>query len=66
MKQSKATEQAEQRTDACNNARSRMAALDAGGRQMRFNERGERYFLDDRMVANERASAQREATQSCG
>ena len=65
QKQAKLDEQNKQKTEACTNARSRMAGLESGGRQVRFNEKGERTFLDDSQITQERSSVQRDISNYC-
>jgi Domain of unknown function (DUF4124) len=65
QKQAKLDEQNKQKIEACRNARSRMAGLEAGGRQVRFNEKGERTFLDDAQITQERSSVQRDISSYC-
>jgi hypothetical protein len=50
---------------ACANARSRVAGLEAGGRQVRFDANGQRQYLDDNQVAQEKAQAQQDASKYC-
>jgi hypothetical protein len=62
--QEKATE-ATQRQENCRNARGSLASLEAGGRQTRFNEKGERYILDDAQTARELDRARQAVDQWC-
>jgi hypothetical protein len=42
----------------CRNARAQFMTLNSGGRQMRMDEKGERYYLDDEQIAREKERAQ--------
>ncbi len=55
---------AKQNEDNCRRARAQMAGLEAG-RQARFNEKGERYFLEDTQIEQEKAHARRDIEQLC-
>lgn len=57
--------QAQQKEQNCQQARSALAGLNAGGRQARFDEKGERAFLDDNQIALEKEKAQKTVEQSC-
>ena len=60
----KATE-AQQREENCRVSRGALAGLEAGGRQSRINEKGERVFLDDAQLAAERERARTAVEQWC-
>ena len=49
----------------CNAVRGNLAALQAGGRAARFNEKGERIYIDDAERANEIAKSQAQVGQYC-
>ena len=49
----------------CRRARQQVTTLEAGGRQVRVDEKGERYFLDEAQIANEKSAAQKEVAQWC-
>ena len=51
--------------EACTSARSRLAGLEAGGRQVRFDPSGERHYLDDQQIAQEKTQAQQDAAKYC-
>ena len=51
--------------EACANARSRVAAMEAGGRQVRFDANGERHYLDDDQISHEKERAQQDASKYC-
>ena len=53
-----------QKADACSRARSAIASLETG-RQSRFNEKGERTFLDDGQIQQELARARDQAAKAC-
>ena len=60
-------EQAEARRkqEACQQAREQLSRFDSGMRIAGVNAQGERYFLDDAQVAQEKARAQAAANQWC-
>jgi hypothetical protein len=60
-------EQAEARRkkEACQQAREQLARFDSGMRIAAVNPQGERYYLDDGQVAQERARAQASVNQWC-
>lgn len=58
--------QEEERQRACTQARSQLAALESGQRVARFNERGEREFLDDAGRAAEIERSRGFIAQNCG
>jgi hypothetical protein len=60
----KATE-SQQRAENCRLSRSNLAGLEAGGRQSRVNDKGERFFLDDAQLASERERARTAVEQWC-
>ena len=62
--QEKATEAA-QREENCRNSRGTLVSLEAGGRQTRFNDKGERYILDDAQTARELERARQAVDQWC-
>jgi hypothetical protein len=65
-KQSLDAENAQERLRACNQARGVLAAIEAGGRMVRYSPTGERIFLDEAGVAAERAQAQKVVAAACG
>jgi hypothetical protein len=62
-----AKKQAEARDKAenCSRARSAVANMQMGGRQMRTDEKGERVYLDEQQIAQEIARAQQIAAATC-
>jgi hypothetical protein len=46
------------REENCRNARAQLITLGYGGRQMRIDDKGERYYLDDEQIAREKERAQ--------
>lgn len=60
-----AAQKAKAAEDNCRRARQNVATLDAGGRQARVDDKGERIFLDDAQIAKERAEAQRSVSEWC-
>lgn len=70
--QAKAAKEAEQKAalsqqklDNCRIARDRLAAFEAGGRITQINAAGERVYLDDAQIEQERASARQAVAQAC-
>lgn len=57
--------QSEQKQDNCRNARERLATFEAGGRITRLNAAGERYYLDDAQIEQEREGARLAVKQAC-
>jgi len=49
----------------CSAVRGNLAALQAGGRAARFNEKGERVYLDDSQRASEIQKSQGQISQYC-
>lgn len=49
----------------CNNARQQLASLESGTRQARVDSKGERYFLDDQQIEQEKARARKAVEASC-
>jgi hypothetical protein len=70
--QAKAAKESEQKTaearlkeENCRNARERLAQYEIGGRQTRIDEKGERYYLEDAQIEQEKARARSDVSQSC-
>jgi Domain of unknown function (DUF4124) len=57
--------ESKRKQEDCRRAREQVAQYDMGGRISRMDDKGERYFLDENQVAQERAKAQASADQSC-
>lgn len=57
--------QARDKAENCRRAQAAVANLQAGGRQMRIDEKGERAFLDEQQIAQETARAKQEAAVAC-
>jgi hypothetical protein len=57
--------EAQRKAESCRNARERLAQFDIGGRLGRINAQGERYYMDDAQVEQEKARARSDAAQSC-
>ena len=53
------------RAENCKRARAALANLQAGGRQTRIDEKGERVFLDDQQIAQETDRAQQDVAGAC-
>jgi len=59
------TAEAKQKEENCRRAREQLAQLEAGGRITRFNEKGEKSYLDDDQVNQEKARARSLSGQWC-
>lgn len=57
--------EAKDKEENCRSARQQLASIEAGMRQARINEKGERYFLDDGQIAQEKTSARKSIDQWC-
>lgn len=64
-KEQEKADQGKQREENCKQARGNLVSIDSGGRQSRINEKGERYFLEDAQVAQERSRASASVEQWC-
>jgi len=62
--QEKLTE-AKGREDNCRSSRAQLAGLEAGGRQARMDDKGERYYLDDAQTASEIEKARKSVQDWC-
>jgi hypothetical protein len=49
----------------CRNARERLAQYDIGGRISRINAQGERYYMEDAQIEQEKARARTDVAQFC-
>jgi len=56
---------ADDRKEACNGVREYLRTLDSGQRIPRTDANGERYYMDDQQIAQERAKAQQNYSQNC-
>jgi len=72
QEQAKAAKQSEQKSaeaqlkqENCRNARERLAQYEIGGRLNRINAQGERYYLDDAQVEQEKAKARADIARAC-
>jgi len=70
--QAKASKQAQQKSAEaqakelnCRNARERLAQYDIGGRLSRINAQGERYYMDDAQIEQEKSRARADIAQAC-
>ncbi len=54
-----------EKQENCNTARSQLAQYEIGGRISRTSPRGERYFLDDQQIDQEKARARSLVDQWC-
>ena len=57
--------EAQRKEENCRNARERLAQYEIGGRQSRTNVQGERYYLEDAQIEQEKARARSDVAQSC-
>lgn len=64
-KQQEELAQAKQKEENCRNARAQLAGLEAGGRQSRYNEKGERFFLGDEQIEQEKARVRQSIAKMC-
>jgi len=70
--QAKAAKESDQKSaevqrkeENCRNARERLAQYDIGGRMTRINPQGERYYLEDAQIEQDKARARTDVAQSC-
>jgi len=49
----------------CNNARSRLAQYEIGGRITQISPQGERYYMDDAQIDSEKARARADVSRFC-
>ena len=54
-----------EKQERCNSARSQLAQYEQGGRITRYDDKGERYLLDDGQIAQETARARALVDQWC-
>src|SRR5712691_8448961 len=57
--------EAQRKEENCRNARERLTQYEIGGRQSRINAQGERYYLEDAQIEQEKARARADVAQSC-
>ena len=57
--------EAQRKEENCRNARERLTQYEIGGRQSRINAQGERYYLEDAQIEQEKARARTDVAQSC-
>src|SRR5258706_598837 len=72
QEQAKASKQAERKSaeaqakeQNCRNARERLAQYDIGGRLSRITAQGERYYMDDAQIEQEKSRARADMAQAC-
>ena len=65
QKQQQAAAEQKQNTDACDAARRNLAALNSGQRIARFNQQGEKSYLEDADRVRETERAQQQVQNSC-
>jgi len=56
---------AQRKAEACRNARDRLAQYEIGGRLSRINAQGERYYLEDAQVEQEKVQARADIARAC-
>jgi hypothetical protein len=57
--------EAQRKEEACRNARERLAQYEIGGRLARINAQGERYYLEDAQIEQEKGRARADVAQAC-
>jgi hypothetical protein len=65
QKQQQAAADQKQSSEACDAARRNLAGLNSGQRVARFNQQGEKSYLDDAQRAQETERAQQQVQASC-
>jgi hypothetical protein len=58
--------QAREKAENCTRARAALAGLEQSGRQMRLDEKGERVFLDEAGIEQEKDRARKTVQANCG
>ena len=64
-KHAKSEQEAQEKRENCARAQEYLRGLEAGQRVTRVDAKGERYFLDDAQIAQEKAKARQVAQQWC-
>jgi hypothetical protein len=57
--------EAQRKEEACRNARERLAQYEIGGRLARINTQGERYYLEDAQIEQEKGRARADVALAC-
>jgi hypothetical protein len=57
--------EAQRKQENCRSARERLAQLEIGGRMTRVNPQGERYYLEDAQIEQEKTGARADVAQAC-
>ena len=57
--------EAKRKEDYCRSARDRLAQFEFGGRITRINPQGERVYLEDAQIEQQKAAARAEVAQAC-
>jgi len=57
--------EAQQKAEVCRNARERLAYYEIGGRIPRINAQGERYYLEDAQIEQEKSRARADVALAC-
>ena len=64
-KQEEAAQKAKLAEERCTQARSALQSFSEGGRLMKYNEKGERVYMDDEEIAKGLQKARQETEQAC-
>jgi uncharacterized protein DUF4124 len=64
-KESQKLAESKEKQENCSTARAQLAQYEAGGRITRMDEKGERVFLDDSMIASEKERARSMVDRWC-
>jgi len=57
--------EAQRKAENCRTSRERLAQYEIGGRMTRINPQGERYYLEDAQIEQEKARARSDVAQAC-
>jgi hypothetical protein len=57
--------EAQRKQEDCRTSRERLAQYEIGGRMTRINPQGERYYLEDAQIEQEKARARSDVAQAC-
>lgn len=64
-KSAEKTEETKEKQEACRSARAQLTQAEVGGRIARYDEKGERTFLDDAGIEQEKARARADIARWC-
>ncbi len=65
QKLAKADDEKRRVAEQCQRSRQYLTGLDASGRQMRYDPKGERYFLDEAQIEREKQTTRAEIASNC-